>query len=111
MPEAESSSLRIAFTTAANKAEAERIAHALLESHLAACVNLLENVSSMYRWQGKVEQAMEVMLWIKTDLRHLQAVQQTVSRLHSYELPEFLVLPIAGGSDAYLGWWQQALLP
>lgn len=111
MLESENSSLRIALTTTASKAEAERIAHALVEGHLAACVNLLENVSSVYRWQGKVEQAAEVMLIIKTDLRHLEAVQQTVTRLHNYELPEFLVLSIAGGSDTYLGWLRQALQP
>jgi periplasmic divalent cation tolerance protein len=76
---------------------------------LAACVNILPGVQSIYRWQGAVESAEEVLLVIKTSVAHTQAVQSTISSLHSYDVPEFLVLPIAGGSQAYLDWLQASL--
>jgi periplasmic divalent cation tolerance protein len=109
--EMESQPCRIVLTTASSRAEAGRIAHALVEARLAACVNLVENIRSVYRWQGQVEQAEEVLLLIKTGEPLLPALQQKIHELHSYELPEFLVLPVAGGSAPYLHWLREALLP
>jgi periplasmic divalent cation tolerance protein len=100
---------QIVLSTCADRAQAERIAHRLVEQHLAACVNILPGVRSVYRWQGAVESADEVMLVIKTNLAHTEGVQSTIASLHSYDVPEFLVLPIAGGSDAYLSWLQASL--
>jgi periplasmic divalent cation tolerance protein len=100
---------QIVLCTCADGREAERIAHSLVEQHLAACVNILPVVQSIYRWQGAVESAAEVLMLIKTDAAHSSQVQSTIARLHSYELPEFLVLPVSGGSEAYLGWLQASL--
>jgi periplasmic divalent cation tolerance protein len=95
---------QIVLSNCADRDEAERIAHRLVEQHLAACVNILPGVQSIYRWQGAVESATEVLLLIKTSSARNQEVQSTVASLHSYEVPEFLVLPVLGGSNAYLAW-------
>jgi periplasmic divalent cation tolerance protein len=95
---------QIVLSTCADRDQAERIALRLVERHLAACVNILPSVQSIYRWQGAVESAAEVLLLIKTSTARSQEVQSTIASLHSYEVPEFLVLPVLGGSDAYLAW-------
>jgi periplasmic divalent cation tolerance protein len=95
---------QIVLSTCADREQAERIAHHLVEQHLAACVNILPSVQSIYRWQGAVESAAEVLLLIKTSSARSQDVQSTIASLHSYEVPEFLILPVLGGSDAYLAW-------
>lgn len=97
-------SIRLVLTTAGSRDEAERIAAALVESHLAACVNVLPGVRSTYRWQGSVESADEVLLLMKTTVENLEAVESTVRRLHSYELPEFLVLQADAATQAYADW-------
>ena len=88
----------------ADREQAERIAHSLVVQGLAACVNIIPGVQSIYRWQGAVESAPEVLILIKTSPALLSQVQSTLTALHSYEVPEFLVLPIAAGSEAYLAW-------
>jgi periplasmic divalent cation tolerance protein len=95
---------QIVLSTCADREEAERIAQALVEQRLAACVNILPGVQSVYRWQGAVEIGVEVLMLIKTSPAHLGKVQSTIAALHSYEVPEFLVLPISAGSEAYLAW-------
>ena len=95
---------QIVLSTCADREQAERIAHRLVEQHLASCVNILPGVQSIYRWQGAVESAAEVLLLIKTSSARSQDVQSTIASLHSYEVPEFLILPVLGGSDAYLAW-------
>jgi periplasmic divalent cation tolerance protein len=95
---------QIVLSTCADREQAERIAHRLVEQHLAACVNILPGVQSIYRWQGAVESADEVLMLIKTSTARSQEVQSTIASLHSYEVPEFLVLPVLGGSNAYLAW-------
>jgi periplasmic divalent cation tolerance protein len=95
---------RLILVTASPRAEAKRIAHALVEEHLAACVNLISEVHSVYRWNEAIETADEVLLLIKTQQEKVDAVRTRVHELHSYELPEFLVLDVADGSDAYLAW-------
>lgn len=95
---------RLVLTTTANREEAERIAHALVEERLAACVNVIGGVHSVYRWKNSVEAAEEVLLLIKTRDVAVDAVSERVHQLHSYEVPEFLVLEVGGGSEAYLAW-------
>jgi periplasmic divalent cation tolerance protein len=95
---------QIVLSTCADREQAERIAHRLVDQHLAACVNILPGVQSIYRWQGAVESAAEVLLLIKTSGARSQDVQSTIASLHSYEVPEFLILPVLGGSEAYLAW-------
>lgn len=95
---------RLILVSTSPRAEAKRIAHALVEEHLAACVNLIGGVHSVYRWKEAVETADEVLLLIKTLEQKVDAVRTRVHELHSYELPEFLVLDVTDGSEAYLAW-------
>ena len=95
---------RLILVTTSPRAEAKRIAQALVEEKLAACVNLIGGVHSVYRWNEAVETADEVLLLIKTIAAKVEAVRTRVHQLHSYELPEFLVLDVTGGSSAYLDW-------
>lgn len=95
---------KIALATAASAEEAARLAHHLVEAKLAACVNTIGGVNSVYRWKGQVEESAEVLLVIKTSAEHLAAVEEALRRLSSYELPEFLVLGVESGSPAYLEW-------
>jgi len=100
----------LVFVTCASAAEAKRIARALVEERLAACVNILPGaVTSIYRWKGKVESARERLLLIKTSRKRLAKLQAAVKRLHSYDVPEFIALPIAAGSRAYLTWLEENL--
>lgn len=100
---------QIALCTCADQEQAERIARHLVEQHLAACVNILPVVQSIYRWQGTVESATEVLILIKTDADHSKQVQLAIASLHSYEVPEFILLPVAGGSELYLEWLKTSL--
>ncbi|MGB7233959.1 MAG: divalent-cation tolerance protein CutA [Candidatus Acidiferrum sp.] len=99
---------RLVLVTCANPMQAKLIARSIVEKRLAACVNILRSpIESHYRWNGKVEKARELLLFITTTARRLGALEREVKRLHSYELPEFLVLPIASGSKPYLDWLDQ----
>ena len=100
---------QIVLSTCADREQAERIAHRLVEQQLAACVNILPGVQSIYRWQGNVESSAEVLLVIKTSASLIPEVQSTIASLHSYEVPELLVLPVSGGSEAYLAWLKASL--
>ena len=91
------------ITSCSSREEAEGIATALVEGALAACVQILP-ATSVYRWKGRVEKAAEQVLHIKTRAAHAKLVETRVRELHSYELPELLMLPIAGGSADYIGW-------
>jgi periplasmic divalent cation tolerance protein len=95
---------RIVLTTAGSQEEARKIAHALVERKLAACVNIVPQVESVYRWQGKIEGATEWLLIIKTQVAAFERVRDAVRELHSYELPECLLLEISDGSPEYLAW-------
>ena len=95
---------RIALTTAGSKEEAHKIARTLVERHLAACVNIVGPIESVYHWHGKVETSIEYQLLIKTMADALDAVQKAVAEMHSYELPEFVVLTVDAGSRKYLEW-------
>ena len=98
------SNARIILTTAGSKEEAGKIAHALVERRLAACVNIVPQIASVYRWQGKVETATEWLLLIKTQSESFKRVCAAIKELHSYELPECVMLEVAAGSSEYLNW-------
>ncbi|MGI9101505.1 MAG: divalent-cation tolerance protein CutA [Terriglobales bacterium] len=95
---------RIVLTTVGAREEASKISRALVERQLAACVNLLGPIESVYRWKDKVETSAEWLLLVKTTKEALEEVEEAIRELHSYELPEFVVLPIEGGSEEYLEW-------
>ena len=91
----------VILVTCGSTAEATRIARAVVEARLAACVNILPGaVTSIYRWKGKVESAREKLVIIKTSRKRLLKLQAAVTRLHSYDVPEFIALPIVAGSRA-----------
>jgi periplasmic divalent cation tolerance protein len=103
------SHFQIVLTTTSDRKTAEQIAHRLVELRLAACINILPGVQSVYRWQGAVQSDSEVMMLIKTKAPLIEQVQSTITSLHSYEIPEFLVLPISDGSEAYMAWLEASL--
>jgi periplasmic divalent cation tolerance protein len=94
----------LVLTTAGSEDEAREIAHALVERRLAACVNIVPRIHSVYRWQEKVESAEEFLMIIKTTRDREEQVKSAIKELHSYELPECIVIGIDGGSEQYLRW-------
>ena len=103
MSQTPASTVSIVLTTLGADADAATIARTLIDERLAACVNILPVMTSVYRWQGKVEQDREQQIVIKTASDRVAALQARLRQLHPYELPEFLVLD-ATGSEAYLAW-------
>ena len=96
---------RVVLVTCGSLAEGRTIARAAVEKRLAACVNLISGpVESIYRWKGKVERAKEFLLIIKTTEWRLKELEKEIAGLHSYEVPEFLVLRVETGSAKYLAW-------
>jgi periplasmic divalent cation tolerance protein len=100
---------RLVLSTCGSLEEAQTVADALVERRLAACVNIVPQVQSVYRWQGEVERATEWLLLIKTTADACDRLSQALSQLHSYDLPECLILAIEGGSPAYLKWIQDSV--
>jgi len=76
----------------------------VVEKKLAACTNIVTGVESIYRWKGKIERAREVLVVMKTTATRLRDLEREVKRMHSYDLPEFIVLPLVAGSRQYLKW-------
>jgi periplasmic divalent cation tolerance protein len=99
----------VVFSTCADEEEAGRLARALVDARLAACVNIVSRVRSVYRWQGAVEQAEECLLVIKSSRELFEELSRTLTAAHSYELPEAVAIPIVEGSGAYLEWIGQNL--
>lgn len=95
---------RIVLTTAGSQEEAQKIAQALVDRRLAACVNIVPQVRSIYRWQERVETAEEWLLVIKTTSNAFDRVRAVIRELHSYDLPECICLTIEDGSQEYLEW-------
>ncbi|MBX3401738.1 MAG: divalent-cation tolerance protein CutA [Gemmataceae bacterium] len=94
----------LVYTTYPSLVEAERAGRLLVEQGLAACVNILPGMRSIYRWQGAVESAEEAVMIVKTRASQKEAVEAVVKRLHSYHTPAILFLPTEGGSAEYIGW-------
>jgi len=93
-------------TTMASKADAERVARALIERRVAACVQISGPIASVYRWQGTIETATEWLCTIKTNEPNYERVEDTIRQLHSYDEPEIIAVPIIAGSPTYLKWLQ-----
>ncbi len=94
----------VVFMTAANGEEATRLAEMLVGAHLAACVQILPEMESVYRWQGKIERQSEVLLLAKTTREKFDDLEREVRALHSYDTPEIVAVPIVAGSAPYLEW-------
>jgi periplasmic divalent cation tolerance protein len=100
----------VVLVTCDSANQARKIARSLVELHLAACVNILRApIESIYRWKGKVQSAREFLLIVKSSRPKLAALQAEVRRLHSYDVPEIIALPIASGSRDYLAWVSESL--
>jgi len=97
------------ITVAGNKEEAEKISHAVVEKRLAGCAQVLGPITSTYWWKGKIEKAEEWVCLMKSRTDLYQELESTIRQVHSYEVPEILVMPIAKGSKGYLDWLESEL--
>jgi periplasmic divalent cation tolerance protein len=104
----ESTSSIVVLITTGSREEAHKIGERLVSKKKAACVNILPDVDSLFRWKGKIESARESLLVVKTRANLLPDVIDLVKEIHSYEVPEIITLPIAGGSEDYLRWLDSA---
>ena len=102
--------MRVVLVTCPTLALAHRIARAIVQKRLAACVNVVRSpIESFYPWKGKLEIAREHLLLIKTTTGRLRQVEREVKRLHTYDVPEFIALPITAGSAEYLSWLDESV--
>jgi periplasmic divalent cation tolerance protein len=101
----------VVFITAASGEEATRLADMLVGAHLAACVQILPEMESVYRWQGKIERQSEILLIVKTTRAKFGDLEREVRALHSYDTPEIVALPLVMGSGPYLHWLREATDP
>lgn len=99
----------VVYVTVGSSDEGNRLAHILVEERLAACVNRIGPVRSVYRWQGKIEQSDEELLIIKTKRELFDRLKKRVEGLHSYSVPEIIALPILEGSEGYLKWMEEEI--
>lgn len=98
------------FTTASSKENADNIADILVSKGLAACVNKIDKVESVYKWKGEIVKDKELLLIIKTRKELFDTVKETIEKIHSYETPEIISVEIEKGSEKYLGWIDESLL-
>ena len=99
----------LVLTTLPADADALAFGRVLIDEHLAACVSVLGSLHSVYRWKDAVEDAREQQLLIKTEASVVEALERRLATLHPYDVPEFLVLAVSGGSEAYLKWVRQSI--
>jgi periplasmic divalent cation tolerance protein len=99
----------VVLSTCASAEEAQRVARALVEKRLAACVNVMPGIRSVYRWKDAIEDEEEVLLLIKTSRGLLEELREEIERLHSYEVPEVIALSVVDGSERYLAWMTREL--
>jgi periplasmic divalent cation tolerance protein len=97
----------VVFVTAGSEKEGEKIAQALLKEKLAACVNIVPGLKSVFRWKGKISTEEEVLLMIKTKDGLFEKLKKRIIELHSYEVPEIIALPILAGFEKYIGWLEK----
>lgn len=100
---------RVVLSTVSNSDEARTIARSLVEKQLAACVNIVGPIESVYRWKGDIEEAQEFLLLIKTVADNVSRLREELTRLHSYEIPECIALGIESGLPAYLDWISESV--
>ena len=100
---------RLVLTTASSLEEAKQLARALVERRLAACVNIVPQIESIYWWKGEVEEARECLLLIKTKEEAFERLREAISELHSYEVPECISLPVDDGTAPYLQWIDESV--
>jgi periplasmic divalent cation tolerance protein len=100
---------RMVIVTAPDLKTARKLARAALKARLIACANLIPNLESHYRWQGRLEQSAEVLLILKTSMTQLEALEKLVLAKHPYDTPEFVVMNPTAGARKYLAWWAQCL--
>lgn len=96
--------IKLLYVTTSNKAEAQKIGKELLEKRLAACVNIIDDMQSMYWWEGEIQESSEVVLLIKTREENISNVQAVVENMHSYDCPCVLTLSVEGGNLSYIKW-------
>jgi periplasmic divalent cation tolerance protein len=99
----------VVLSTCATEADAERLARALVEGRLAACVNIVPGARSFYHWKGQIDSGVECLLIIKTSRPLFPALCAEMEKLHSYEVPELLAVPVVAGAENYLGWFNANL--
>ena len=99
----------LVLTTIAAEADGAALGRSLVDERLAACVNVLPAMTSVYRWKGQVEQDREQQVIIKTTRDRLAALEARVRELHTYELPEFVIIEAGGGAEAYLAWVEESV--
>jgi periplasmic divalent cation tolerance protein len=97
----------VILCTCDNAEEAKRLARALVEEQLAACINIVPGVESVYRWEGRIGTSQELLLIIKSTDAKFSALRDRIQALHSYDTPEIIALPITGGSEKYLSWLRE----
>jgi periplasmic divalent cation tolerance protein len=100
---------RIVLTTTSSLEESKKIAHTLVERRLAACVNIIPKVESVYRWEGKIEEAQEYLLLIKTTAAAYARLRDAIRELHSYQVPECIALNVDEGIAPYLQWIEESV--
>ena len=98
--------IRFIYITAGDKEEARQIGMALVESRLAACVNIIDQMTSMYRWEGKIQEDQEVILIAKTTDKNVPVLMNKVKEMHSYDCPCIVCLPVTEGNEPFLEWIQ-----
>jgi len=101
----------IVYITSSKEEEAEKIAKALVEAKLAGCVNIINNIRSIYSWQGKIEDESEILMMVKTQKHLFKELSEKVKELHSYTVPEIIAIPIIEGSEEYLKWLNDITKP
>jgi periplasmic divalent cation tolerance protein len=99
----------VVLSACESEEQASRLARSLVERRLAACVNILPGARSIYRWQGKIEDAAEWVLVIKSRRDLFEKLREAISKAHSYEVPEVIAIPVVDGSEAYLAWLDREL--
>ncbi len=104
MAELKNPSFSIIITTVDSSSEAEELSTHLVENKLAACVNIIGPITSVYNWENKIENAKEYKLWIKTLTEHVSFICKTIKSLHSYDVPEIISFPFKSHNDDYLQW-------
>jgi periplasmic divalent cation tolerance protein len=99
----------VVLSTCGSPEDGERLSRALVEARVAACVNVIPGVRSVYRWKGEVESEGECLLLIKSSRGQFDALRETLTKLHPYEVPELIALPVVDGSPGYLDWLTSSL--